>query len=69
MSTTLPPLTIQTFLPPFNAYSDKGSTVTKALVDMFVSRASLRQVGGLIARNEAGTRCAVTGKECTSDIA
>ncbi|KJA20557.1 hypothetical protein HYPSUDRAFT_216934 [Hypholoma sublateritium FD-334 SS-4] len=64
MNTALPPLTIQTFLHPFNhVYSDQ-----REHGDQGPSRhVRLSRVtpagGGLIARNETGTRCAVTGKE------
>lgn len=66
MNTALPPLSIQTLIHRFdNVYSDQREHGYQG-PPRHVRLARVTPAGGgLIAKSEDGTRCAVTGKECT----
>lgn len=67
MNITLPQLTIQTFLNPFEIYSDQREHGYKGSSRYVRLPRVTPAGGGLIARSEDAVRCAVTGKECMSD--
>jgi hypothetical protein len=64
MNITLPQLTIQTFLNPFEIYSDQREHGYKGRSRYVRLPRVTPAGGGLIARSEDAVRCAVTGKEC-----
>ncbi|KAF9475478.1 hypothetical protein BDN70DRAFT_883675 [Pholiota conissans] len=63
MNTSLPQLTIQTFLNPFEVYSDQREQGYQGSSRYVRLPRVTPAGGGLIARCEDGIRCAVTGKE------
>ncbi|KAF8150924.1 hypothetical protein B0H34DRAFT_156740 [Crassisporium funariophilum] len=63
MNTSVPQLSIQTFLNPFNLYSDsRKHGYSGSSRNVRLARAT-PPGGGAIAKSEDGIRCAVTGKE------
>ncbi|TFK37938.1 hypothetical protein BDQ12DRAFT_713152 [Crucibulum laeve] len=63
MSTSTPQLSIQTFLNPFDVYTDARSHGYQGPTRNVRLPRATPSGGGTIAKNEDGTRCAVAGKE------